>query len=163
MLQSRDGFWLGMPQSGDVMPLTLIAPLSLGQSFRTTLLLTGNVARAEDAVREAIHALDSEARDSEEMSREALLSGAIVAALRESSATRRQGDPASAVLPPELRRVLRLPADLRRCFVLRILVALSRARCAQLLNLSVAEVDENACAAARMLARASDHAMAIAV
>ena len=123
---------------------------SLGTSYRTILLLAGSVARAERAMLEAIQAMDPD-----EMSNEGLFRCAITAAVtagREAPARAQDLDPASSALPPELKRVQRLPADLRHCFVLRILAALSRADCARLLNVSVSKVDERTCEAARNLA-----------
>jgi DNA-directed RNA polymerase specialized sigma24 family protein len=132
------------------MPLANVTPQSLGRSYRTVLLLAGSAARAEDAMFEAIHAMDPD-----QISEEALVRGAITAAVtagRAAPAKRRDSDPASSALPPELRRVLRLPTDLRHCFVLRILAGLSREDCAQLLTLSIPAVDERTCDAARRLA-----------
>jgi DNA-directed RNA polymerase specialized sigma24 family protein len=123
---------------------------SLSTSYRTILLLAGSVARAERAMLEAIQAMDPD-----EMSSEGLLRSAITAAVtaaREAPARAQDPDPASSALPLELKRVQRLPADLRHCFVLRILAAFSRADCARLLNLSIPKVDERTCEAARNLA-----------
>jgi hypothetical protein len=128
---------------------------ALGGSFRTILLLTGGVATAEDAMLEAIHAIDSGAMDSENVSEEALLREGVAAALRQVPARRPHGDPAPAALPDALVRVLRLPTHLRHCFVLRILAAFSRADCAQLLNLSIAKVDQRTCEAVWELGRDS--------
>lgn len=129
------------------MPLTLTANPSLARSFRIALLLAGNMGQAEDAVLRAIQALDPE-----QMSDEALLGGAILAAVapcREGPAGH-QPEPGS--LPPELMRVLHLPTDLRHCFVLRILAALSEEDCARILNLSIPVVDRRTCQAVRRLA-----------
>jgi DNA-directed RNA polymerase specialized sigma24 family protein len=123
---------------------------SLGTSYRTILLLAGSVARAERAMLEAIQAMDPD-----ELSNEGLFRCAITAAVtatREAPARAQDPDPASSALPLELKRVQRLPADLRHCFVLRILAAFSRADCARLLNLSIPKVDERTSEAARKLA-----------
>ena len=129
------------------MPYAAITNESISRSFRTALLLAGDVTRAEKALLEAIQAMASE-----ELSEEALFQGAIRAAL----ASRREApagiEPHSPVLPLELRQVMLLPSDLRHCFVLRILASQSRSDCAQLLNISVSTVDERACEAARKLA-----------
>lgn len=58
---------------------------------------------------------------------------------------------ASFGLPLELQRVLRLPTDLRQCFVLRLLVAMSREFCARVLGLDVAAFDHKVCLAAQTL------------
>ena len=128
------------------MPLTLTANPSLSRSFRTAFLLTGNTSHAEDAVLDAIQALDSE-----QVSEEALLRAAIMAAVmprRETTA----GAQDQAILPPELTRVLHLPTDLRHCFVLRILAGLPEVDCARILNLSIPLVEERICRAVRRLA-----------
>jgi hypothetical protein len=127
------------------MPLTLTANPSLTKSFRTALLLTGNMSHAEDAVLEAIQVLDSD-----QMSDDALFRATILAAVmpgREAPTEMR--DP--GVLPPELMRVLHLPTHLRHCFVLRILAAFPEADCARILNLSIPIVDERTCQAVRRL------------
>ena len=110
---------------------------ALHRTFRTLFLLTGGLARAEDAMMEAIQAANSE-----DMSDEVLLREGVAAALSQAPATWTDDDPASSALPSPLLRVLRLPAHLRQCFVLRILAAFSPADCAQLLNLSIAKVEQ---------------------
>jgi DNA-binding NarL/FixJ family response regulator len=130
------------------MPCAAITNESISRSFRTALLLAGDVAGAENALLAAIQAMASE-----EISEEALFQGAIRAALASRRAVGKPGiEPESPTLPVELRQVLRLRTDLRHCFVLRILASLSRADCAQLLNISVSTVDERTCEAARKLA-----------
>jgi hypothetical protein len=130
---------------------------SIAKTFRTALLLTGNIRRAEDAVLEAIQNSDNfsleAAQDSDNFSDDALLRAAIVAAMHKTPVTRQPEDLDSPFLPIELRRVLLLPTELRHCLVLRILASLSRSRCAQLLNLSIAKVDERTCEALRALAQ----------
>ncbi len=121
---------------------------TLRESFTTLLLLTGGVARAEDAMLEAI-----EATDAEDISDEVLLREGVAAALRQNPARWSHDDPASSALPRALIRVLHLPAHLRHCFVLRILASFSRAECARLLNLSIAKVDQRTCEAMYEIAR----------
>jgi hypothetical protein len=123
---------------------------SLNTTYKTILLLAGSVARAEGAMLEAIQAMDPEEMSNEGLFRAAIT--AVVMAGREAPARSQDPDPASSSLPLELKRVQRLPADLRHCFVLRILAAFSRADCAGLLNLSIHKVDERTCEAARNLA-----------
>jgi hypothetical protein len=60
--------------------------------------------------------------------------------------------PPDLLLTPELRAVLNLPGDLRRCFVLRILAGFSGQACGLLLRLSVRKVDEYTCLALHRLA-----------
>ena len=123
---------------------------ALHGNFRTILLLTGGVARAEDAMLEAIHTMDAE-----NVSEEALLREGVAAALRQTPERRPYGDTAPAALPDALIRVLSLPTHLRHCFVLRILAAYSRSDCAELLNLSIAKVDQRTCEAVWELTRDS--------
>ena len=56
------------------------------------------------------------------------------------------------MLPVELQHVLHLARNLRHCFVLRLLVGLSRALCAWLLHLETRQIDERTCAAVLELA-----------
>ena len=104
--------------------------------------------RAEEAMLEAI-----DATDSEDISDETLLREGVAAALRQTPASWPHDDSAASALPGPLIRVLRLPAHLRHCFVLRILAAFSPADCAQLLNLSIAKVDQRTCEAMYEIAR----------
>ena len=119
---------------------------TIGKAFLTALLLTGNAERAEAAILEGnrVMALDN-------ASGEALLIGAVNAAIEAHSETSRQTpeelERASSMLPFELRRVLHLPLPLRHCFVLRFLLGLPREVCARLLHLEIRQVDERARAA----------------
>ena len=134
---------------------------AVGMAFRTAHLLTGSLQQAEDAVLEAIDHLD---RDCD--SREILLRDAISAAVRRPSM-----EPSSleSVEPAELRPVLGLSEPLRRCFVLRVLVGLSRPACSRLLQLHAEAVNDYTCAAVQRLAdcgrqsstpgRGEDHAV----
>jgi len=116
----------------------------LCRAFRAALLLTGNIRHAEVSV---LHAIQS--TDSEELSDHALLHESVIAALDQGPP---QPDDLSSMLPVELRRVLRLPGDLRRSFVLRVLAGLSREECARLLCRDIPDVDQTVCAAAQELA-----------
>jgi hypothetical protein len=96
-----------------------VTPEELGQTFITALLITGNAQRAEAALLEAI-----ETTNLREMSAGTLLEGTVSASLAGQIAGHQidLGDPAISSLPIELRNVLNLPADCRRCFVLRVLL-----------------------------------------
>lgn len=111
----------------------------LRRTFTTALLLTGNVAQSEAAI-----------ADSFGYSQLLVQRALEVALAAPASAT--EQDVVSSLLPPELRRVLRLPTDLRQCFVLRILAGLPGAVCAPLLHKEISQVEEAAGAAAQMLA-----------
>ncbi len=123
---------------------------AISRGFRATLLLTGSLAQAEGAMLDAVHSLGHE-----EEPDDALFLRAIKAAItagRQASARVQDFDLASSVLPLELRRVLRLPLDLRHCFVLRFLAGFSREDCAKILHLKMERVDDGVCAAAQALA-----------
>jgi len=122
----------------------------VGRAFTTALLLTANVAQAEAAVLDGIRTLESGDVSDEKLS---------VAAMMAAIAPRNDGvwqgngfEDASSILPPELAPVLKLPLNLRKCFVLRVLMSTPRERCAGLLHLDVNELDQNICLAAQALA-----------
>ena len=122
------------------------------RTFQTLYLLTASIQRAESATLKAIDTFDPDA-DSEET----LLRFAIQAAVQgpvEPMPLLVSCEPESTgpLLPVELRAVLNLSPNLRRSFVLRILVGLSRQGCAGLLRLNAAQVDQYTCDALRSLA-----------
>jgi hypothetical protein len=108
----------------------------LRKAFHTALILTGSLEQSEAAVLESIRWLDLD----DEAPGEKLVRGALQAALarQRQIVEQRSGELecALSLLPLELRRVLRLPADLRHCFALRILAGLPRNVCAPLLHWS---------------------------
>ena len=119
----------------------------VARSFRTAYLLTNSAEEAESAVVAGI-----ESWNPEDEPGEALFHKVMTAALRR----RRQWEPpvrtAGRVwLPEELRAVLTLAPQIRRCFVLRNLVGMSAKTCAPLLGLLPNQVDEYAGAAHRSL------------
>lgn len=122
------------------------------RSFITALLLTGDPEQAEAAVLQAIDSLDTDL-----VSEDALFDSSIRSALLFTGASSGVKSQAGRMLPFELRRVLSIAPDRRRCFVLRILAAILREECAGLLGISAAAVDELACAAARELAGLDVH------
>jgi hypothetical protein len=125
------------------MITTPITDEALNQAYTTAFLLTGNPAQAEASVLEGIRTMEHD-----NVSRDALLPGTLTASV--ASPSELQSDVAS--LPPELRRVLRLSLDLRRSYVLRFLVGLSREVCARMLNRDIHQIDDLVCASARALA-----------
>ena len=117
---------------------------TVSKAFRTAHFLTTNIRQAERAVLEAIDSFDPD-RDTGE----SVFQRAVLAALKCASS---EWQPTESLEPPELRAVLSLPDNLRRCFVLRVLVGFSRPACARLLNMTIATVNEYTCAALQRLA-----------
>jgi hypothetical protein len=113
-------------------------------AFRIAHLLTANVAQSESAVMEAIDSFEPDLDSHED-----LLRGTIRAAIQRPPSQLQAID---SFLPPELRPVLSLPTELRRCFVLRFLVRLPVPACARLLRFNAAAVNEGTCAALQRLA-----------
>jgi DNA-directed RNA polymerase specialized sigma24 family protein len=125
---------------------------SLRMTIVAAILLTGSVKHAETAMLEGIRSLDIDATLEEE-----LLPSIVSAAMdpRQWSGRRPPEEMAyaSSLLPVELQRVLRLPMDLRHCFVLRLLLAMPREFCARLLGLDVGTMDRDTSLAAQALAQ----------
>ena len=122
---------------------------TISLAFRTAHLLTASVHQAEIAVLKAIESFDPDG-DSEQTlfqaAMHAAVHGPVDVKLQSASS-----QPASFV-PVELQSVLDLSQDLRRCFVLRVLVGMSRQACARWLRLTVCSVDHYTCAALQCLA-----------
>ena len=117
------------------------------RAFLTAHLLTANIHQAEDAT---LKGLDS--WKPEEEPGEALFQHVLDASARaQIQANRPDSDASGSYLPNELKAVLRLSPDLRRCFVLRVLVGLPLLVCARLLRLDSDRVDEYTCAALQCL------------
>ena len=108
-------------------------PLALDMAFRTAVLLTGATKSAEVAV---IHGISA----CEELSPHGLLTEAVRSAVR-LQASSANGPDEVECLPPELRRLFMLQPLSRHCFVLRVLVGLSPEVCAELLEVSVTELE----------------------
>jgi hypothetical protein len=128
---------------------TPIAGDTLAAAFTFIVLLNGGATRAEPVIVDAFSRINP-CRASR---RELFLSCASAAISSETAAGSGEVEESPSGFPPELRRILRLPAHIRRCFVLRMLGGLSREDCAQL---DIYNVDEGAVAAARELARMGD-------
>ena len=109
-------------------------PQALEMAFRTALLLTGAMKTAEAAVMQGIGAC-------EDLSPRGLLIEAVRFAVRRR--TKSSDSPYEVeCLPAELRRLSLLRLLPRRCFVLRILMSLSPEVCTELLEISVAELED---------------------
>lgn len=116
-----------------------------GRAFITAFLLTGNAGSAEAAVLKSIGFMNCVDASGEE-----LFQGTVSAKIETDELPGpRQPEPGSAfeMLPVELQRVLQLPRRIRQCFVLRVLVGLSREVCARLLSFDGRQVDLGACVA----------------
>src|SRR4051794_11661566 len=125
------------------MTLATVTGASLCNTFVTAVLLTGSVTRAEAAILDGI-AGQLIPKDSGE-----LLERTLDAISRQNAVV---GVDVPHAFPPELQRVLRLPPLLRRCFVLRVLMAWPPERCASFLRLDATIVDDAARIAAVQLA-----------
>jgi hypothetical protein len=118
---------------------------TLAKAFFAALLLTQSPQRAETAVLEAIGSLNTDEPFEKTIIRRTVhtalnLSSEIFVSLKEWEA-------AFAALPAELQAVLSLPPNLRRCFVLRILLQLPGESCAWTLRLHKSEIDQYTCEA----------------
>jgi DNA-directed RNA polymerase specialized sigma24 family protein len=119
----------------------------LERAFLTAHLLTGSIQQAEDAT---LKGLDFWNPDEEPG--EALFQNVLDAAARaQIQPSRPDSDASGSNLPNELKAVLRLSSQLRRCFVLRVLVGLPSQECGRLLGLDSDRVDEDTCAALQCL------------
>jgi len=124
---------------------------TISLAFRTAHLLTASVHQAESAVLKAIGSFDPES-DSEQTLLRSTMHAAVCSVERKLQSTPNQPASTGSSVPIELQAVLHLSKDLRRCFVLRILVGMSRQACARLLRLKVRSVDQYTRAALQCLA-----------
>jgi hypothetical protein len=120
----------------------------IARAFLTAHLLTAISEQAERVTREAINSWNPDEETEEVLFGNVLHASTRVPAGRSSSS---KLDAAGSNLPMELQSVLKLEPQLRRCFVLRILVGLPTPVCAGLLHLPSRRVDEYTCAALRCL------------
>ena len=134
-----------MPKAGQSIPHLL------DRALLTAHLLTGNLQQAEEVTLDAI---DSWRPDEE--AEQVLFRNVLDAAARAQARPNSNNlDPASSYLPNELKAVLRLAPQLRRCFVLRVLAGLPAQACARSLSLHSDMVDRYTCDAVQCLARGS--------
>jgi DNA-directed RNA polymerase specialized sigma24 family protein len=118
-------------------------PSALDMAFRTALLLAGNTKTAEASVMDGIGAC-------EDLSHRGLLIEAVRSTIRRRTKSADAPD-ALELLPPEMRRLFMLQPLPRDCLVLRILVGLSPEVCAELLDVSITELEDAVCAALNQL------------
>ncbi len=121
-----------------------------GRAFVAALLLTGSAESAEAAVMQAIDAWDARAE-----SQEALFQNAMEAAAAQNTNLPAAPEPDDAGwrLPAELLAVMELAPELRRSFVLRILLGLPSQICARLLQLNPQQMNLHISAALPFLPR----------
>jgi len=109
---------------------------ALEKAFLPALLLTGSVEGAEAAVLDGIAALESD-----HFSGDSLLLRTVRSAIQVYGDFSDQFADTFSILPFELRRVLLLAPNLRRSFVLRVLLGMTPEICSDLLHLTVHEVE----------------------
>ena len=121
----------------------------LYRALLTAHLLTGNLQQAEELT---LRAIDSwrPGEEAEEVLFQYVLDAAARAQVEPGT---NNPDPSASYLPDELKAVLRLAPQLRRCFVLRILAGLPTEACARLLGLHSDVVERYTCDALQCLAR----------
>jgi hypothetical protein len=121
---------------------------ALSNAFTIALLLSGGVQRAEAALLDSIEQMDSD-----QVSDDEFLASCVKHATIPRPGPAAEIEPvenAALLLPPELKRILLLPAYLRHRFVLRVLLKLSLEECA---HLNIRNANQGASAAAQELAR----------
>jgi hypothetical protein len=146
-----DGSGIGASVPGSALAAgSIVIDKCLSRIFVAAYLLTGSAIDAEGVTLESIQQLDINPAPNGCIPWKAIaVAAAVMRGNPDSEQTR--GETPTA-LPVELLRVLRLPPGLRRCFVLRFLMAMPRQYCADLLRIDAEEVDANSCLAAQQLA-----------
>src|ERR1700752_3890160 len=109
-------------------------PSALDVAFRTALLLTGDTRTAEVAVTRAIDTCEA-------LSPGGLLIEAVRFDVRQQTKSS-DGPYEVDGLPAERRRLIMLQPLLRYCFVLRILAGLSPEVCAELVDISITDLED---------------------
>lgn len=122
----------------------------LSRSILTAHLLLGDITEAEKVVMEAIDIWELDGDDEEQLF-QITLRAAVDRRLALFSTGSIENGASDYKLPIELRRVLELPAELRRPFVLQVLIGLPSQVCAQLLEVDVSEIPEYCWAAMKRL------------
>ena len=118
-------------------------PSALEMAFRAALLLAGTTKTAEAAVMDGIGVC-------EDLSHRRFLIEAVRSTIRRRTKSANAPD-ALKLLSLELRRLFMLQPLSRDCFVLRILVGLSPEVCAELLGVSITELEDGMCTALNQL------------
>jgi len=123
---------------------------AIGRAFLTAHLLTASTAQAEDAVMVALDSWEPGEEDAEALLQRTLATAAGQIDRGPAAQDSTEQDVPGCV-PAELQAVLRLPARLRQCYVLRILAGQPREVCARLLDLHPQQVDQYTNAAMQCL------------
>jgi len=119
---------------------------ALDEAFRAALLLTGSIEAAETAVSDGIAALEFDDTNSP-----VLLMETVKSAIQFDVRSRYQRERAISTVPFELGRVIMLPAEPRRSFVMRILLGMPARICSELLDVPVSDVENALCTAVKEL------------
>ena len=119
---------------------------AIEKAFSTALLLTASETMSEAAVLHGIGDLSCD-----QISSETLQLEVVKAAIRGSVEFVDQLTLESPILPLELRPVLLLESRPRHCFVLRVLLGMTREACSGILRLGVQEIDDAVLDAVRTL------------
>jgi DNA-directed RNA polymerase specialized sigma24 family protein len=128
----------------------------LGRALIAARLLTATDLDAETAVLSAIESWNSEVEDES-----ALVQRALATALKRDADWAIRATNFTLLVPAELKSVLRLPPQLRRCFVLRILEGLTSAQCVGLLRVPPETLNHYTCEALWRLAAVNVRAASV--
>jgi hypothetical protein len=123
---------------------------TIENAFIVGLLLTGSIEQAERAIVDSIHCSETEDVCGQRVFRR-VIQWAVDP--QEQRSCRVIDEASVRILPFELGCVLHLPPDLRHCYVLRILVGLSREVCAWLLHTDVEQISQRTQSAVNDLAQ----------
>jgi hypothetical protein len=123
---------------------------TIENAFIVGLLLTGSIEQAERAIVDSIHCSETEDACGQRVFRK-VIQWAVDP--QEQRSCRVIDDASVRILPFELGCVLHLQPDLRHCYVLRILVGLSREVCAWLLHTDVEQIGQRTQSAVNGLAQ----------
>jgi hypothetical protein len=123
---------------------------TIENAFIVGLLLTGGIEQAERAIVDSIHCSETEDVCGQRVFRR-VIQWAVDP--QEQRSCRVIDEASVRILPFELGCVLHLPPDLRHCYVLRILVGLSREVCAWLLHTDVEQISQRTQSAVNSLAQ----------
>lgn len=106
---------------------------ALAKAFWAALMVTGNAARAEEAITESIRSSKSEDLTTDNFFL-CVITSSVQTSRNLADEQDREGDLTVSILPPELQCVLQLPLMLRHAFVLQILLGLPKHTCMSLLQ-----------------------------